>query len=671
MNKSEAKERIEKLRSVINHHRYQYHVLNQQELSDEALDSLKKELFDLELEFPELVTTDSPTQRVAGKPLEGFEKVSHPGRMISLNDAFSDEDLKNWRERLDNFLGKEYSEDYYCDLKMDGLAIELRYEDGLLVQASTRGDGLTGEDVTQNIRTVDAVPLKLRSEGREVPRTLLVRGEIFLTKNELGRINDELKKDGKKIYANPRNLAAGTIRQLDARIPAGRRLSFYAYSIVGEDGTYGSTFKTHEAEYKALNQWGIGTNPNGHTAKTLEEVIEFHHKWEEKKDKLDYEFDGVVISINNNETYRRAGVIGKSPRGAIAFKFSPRTSETVIDDIQVQVGRTGVLTPVAHLRPVSIGGTMVSRATLHNIDEIKRLGVKIGDTVIVGRAGDVIPDILNVIVDLRTGKEKDFHLPVQCPVCATPIKKEESQVASYCPNTDCPARQRETIYHFVSRNALNIDGVGPKIIDALMDAGLVQDYADLFSLKIEDLQNLDRFAEVSSKNVIEAIAKKKEIPLARFIYALGIMHVGEETGRALAQHFLTFEKLAQASEEELTAIEDVGPVVSSSITRWFQRPYHKNLLKKFKDLGVKIIPDKGKALGKLSGKTFVITGTLDSMSREEAGQKIRALGGKVGSSVSKETSYVLAGEDPGSKYDKAQELGIAVLNEKEFLEMIS
>ena len=671
MEKSEAKERIGKLKKTINHHRYLYHVLDKQEISDEALDSLKKELFDLEQEFPDLITPDSPTQRVAGESAEGFTKVTHPGRMISLNDAFSPQDLRDWRERLDNFLGQTYNGSYYCDLKMDGLAIELRYENGALMQASTRGNGLVGEDVTQNIRTVDAVPLRLRNDERKIPKTLLIRGEVFLTKKEFARINKEQVNKNEKIYANPRNFAAGTIRQLDPRITAGRKLSFYAYSIIGTDGTYGNDFKSHADEYKALNEWGIGTNPHGQVADTLEDVISFWKIWQEKRDKLDYEFDGIVVSINDNNTYRRAGVIGKSPRSAIAFKFSPKSAQTIIEDIQIQVGRTGVLTPGAHLKPISIGGTTVSRATLHNMDEIKRLNVKIGDTVVVGRAGDVIPDILQVLPVMRTGKEKYFYLPTKCPVCNTPIKKDPGQVASYCPNIDCPARQRITIYHFCSRNALNIDGVGPKIIDSLMDAGIIQDYADLFTLKIEDLQNLDRFAELSSANVIKAINDRRKVPLARFVYALGIMHVGEETARVLAQHFHTLNKIVEASEKELTAVEDVGPVVAHSIAEWFKRLYHRNILKKFEHAGLKIIADKGLVQGKFFGKTFVITGTLDSMSREEAGVKIRAFGGKVSSSVSKDTSYVLAGSEPGSKYDQAQKLGVKILDEKEFLKMLN
>ena len=665
MTKSETKERIEKLRSLIAHHQNLYHTLDAPEISDAVFDALVHELASLEKKFPDLAKPDSPTQRVGGQPLKQFQKVQHVSRMYSLNDAFSQEDVREWLGRLANLDVKNIPE-FYCDLKMDGLAVELKYVNGVFAQGSTRGDGLIGEDITQNIKTIEAIPLKLHLEAQPPSGEIYVRGEVFLTKKEFARINKEQEKKGGKLYANPRNTAAGSLRQLDPSITASRKLNFYAYDLIGID----NKVKTKQDKYQALNAWGVATNPNSKIVHSIEEIQKYRDYWEKERGQLDYELDGVVISINDNRLYERAGFVGKAPRGGIAYKFAPKEAQTIVEDIQVQVGRTGVLTPVAHLKPVSIGGTTVSRATLHNIDEIQRLGLKIGDTVMVGRAGDVIPDILQVLPVMRTGREKDFHLPIKCPICNTPIKKEAEQVASYCPNTDCPARQRETIYHFCSRNALNIDGVGPAIVDALMDAGLVQDYADLFSLKIEDLQNLDRFAEVSSANVIKAIANRKKVPLARFVYGLGIMHVGEETARVLAQHFRTLDKIISATEEELTAVEDVGPVVAQSITEWFKRPYHRNILKKFDKAGVKIIEDKGKIKGKLFGQTFVITGTLDSMSREEAGQKIRALGGKVSSSVSQETSAVIAGSDPGSKYDKAQKLGVKILNEKEFLEMI-
>lgn len=672
MNKKEAKERIGKLRKLIDRYRYEQHVLDALSISEDALDTLKKELFDVEQEYPELITPDSPTQRVAGKPLEGFTKVQHPGRMISLNDAFTEQDFLDFKERLENYLGRAYDGSFYCDIKMDGLAVELVYRDGLLMQASTRGDGLVGEEITQNVRTVDAVPLRLQDEDRPVPSVLIVRGEIFLTKTEFERINRELADKGEKTYANPRNLAAGTIRQLDPSVAAGRKLSFYAYSVVGEDGTYGSGFASHDAEYQALRQWGIGTNPYGRVATTVEEVFAFYHEWEGKRDDLNYEFDGTVISVNDNDIYRRAGVIGKSPRGAIAFKFSPRQAETIVEDIQVQVGRTGVLTPVAFLRPVSIGGTTVTRATLHNMDEIERLGVTIGDTVIVGRAGDVIPDIIKVLPELRTGKEKAFTMPSKCPVCGQPIRQAQGKVAFVCPNPDCPAKRREAIYHFISRGAMNMDGVGPQTIDALMDAGLIADPADLYSLTKEDVLNLDRFADVSAQNLIEAIQSRRSVPLSKFIYGLGIQHVGEETARVLAQHFHTLNGISGASEDELTQVSDVGPVVAKSIVEWFAKPYNHMMLEKFRKAGLDIQEVTGPAKGALSGKSFVVTGTLDSMSREEAEEKIRQRGGKVSGAVSKATDHVVAGADPGaSKITAAKKHGTKILDEDEFLGLLN
>ncbi|MEK7600376.1 MAG: NAD-dependent DNA ligase LigA [Patescibacteria group bacterium] len=667
---AEIRDRIAKLREAIDRHRYLYHVEDKQELSDEALDSLKKELFDFEQKYPELITSTSPTQRVAGKPLDGFIKVPHPGRMISLNDAFSETDMRAWLERLEHYLGRSYIDAFYCDLKMDGLAIELRYERGVLVLASTRGDGMVGEDVTQNVRTVDAVPLQLRSNARLVPETLLVRGELFLKKSEFERINKALQEAGEKPYANPRNLAAGTIRQLDPAIPAGRKLSFYAYSVVGPDGVYGGTFSTHADEYCALREWGIATNPHGRVARDFGDMVAFYHQWERKRDALDYEFDGTVISINNNTTYRDAGIVGKSPRGAIAFKFPPREAHTIIEDIRIQVGRTGVLTPVAHLRPVGIGGTVVTRATLHNIDEIARLDVRIGDTVVVGRAGDVIPDILRVLPEMRTGKEKVFSMPKKCPVCATTVVRADGQVAFYCPNDDCPAKQRERLYHFVSRHAFNIDGLGPKTIDQLVDSGLITNAADLFFLKEEDLRNLEGFAETASKNVIAAIQSRRTISLARFIFALGIPQVGEETARSLAVHFGDVQHVASADRQSLEAVPDVGPVVAASITEWFTKPYHAELLSTFGRGGVVIQKMDVPQAGKLSGKSFVVTGSLDSLSRDQAKERIRVLGGTVSESVSKKTSYVVVGDDPGSKAERATALGVPTLSEEEFLKLV-
>ncbi|MEK7138767.1 MAG: NAD-dependent DNA ligase LigA, partial [Patescibacteria group bacterium] len=523
MNKPDVKKRVEKLRKVINHHRHLYHVLDKQEISEEALDSLKKELFDLEQQFPDLVTPDSPTQRVGGKPLEKFQKVAHKSRMYSLNDAFSEDDIKAWIKRLEN-VGIKNINEFYCDLKMDGLAVELKYENGVFVQGSTRGDGLVGEDITQNLKTIEAIPLHLEAKlPSKIPWEVYIRGEVFLTRKEFERINKEQKNKGGKIYANPRNIAAGSLRQLDPKITASRKLNFYAYDVVG------SGFETKSEEYETLRKWGIGTNPHGKIVKSVKEINELRNKWEKEREKLNYEIDGIVISINSNRIFDNAGVVGKAPRGGMAYKFSPKEAETVIEDIIVQVGRTGTLTPVAKLRPVSIGGTTVSRATLHNLDEIKRLGVKIGDTVIVGRAGDVIPDVKKVMTEMRTGKEREFKMPKKCPVCGQPVRQAQGEVAFKCTNRDCPAIRREQIYHFVSRRAFDMVGVGPKLIDQLMDSGLIQDAADLYSLTKEDLLNLERFAEVSANKTVKSIHSRKKVPLARFIYALGIDHVGEET----------------------------------------------------------------------------------------------------------------------------------------------
>ncbi|HZZ99525.1 MAG TPA: NAD-dependent DNA ligase LigA, partial [Candidatus Paceibacterota bacterium] len=661
----------EKLRKLIEHHNYQYHVLDEPEISDEAFNALNRELLDLEKEFPDLVTPDSPTRRVGGQALKAFEKIEHVANgqaapMLSLNDAFSSEDLNDWLGRLEKNLGHEPKE-FYADLKMDGLAIELVYLNGVLDHASTRGDGRIGEDVTQNIRTIQAIPLRL--QGSDFPKELVVRGEVFLKKKEFLRINREQEKTGAKAYANPRNLVAGSVRQLDPKITASRKLNFYAYKIAGSGASYWRAYPSHLSEYQALQKWGLPTNPEGQVCRGKAEIEKFFQSIEKKREKLDYEIDGIVVSLNDSREYEEAGVIGKAPRGAVAYKFAPMESETVVENISVNVGRSGALTPVAFLRPVRIGGVTVSRATLHNLDEIKRLGVKIGDTVIVGRAGDVIPDVKKVLPELRTGKEKEFRMPAKCPVCGEKVEKVEGQVAYRCVNRDCPAIRREAIYHFVSRQALDMDGIGPKFIDQTMDAGLVSDAADLYSLTEKDLLNLDRFAEISAAKAIASIQSKKSVPLDRFIYALGIEHIGEETAHVLAHHFKTFDSFRRASAAELQAINDIGPVVSDSIVRWFSHDYHRKLLDKFKKAGLDVKPEKAGSQ-KLAGKTFVLTGTLEQMSREEAKALIRDQGGNVSSSVSKNTDYVVAGANPGSKYDDAQKLGVAVIDETKFLEII-
>ncbi len=672
MDKQEAKQRIDKLKKVINHHRYLYHVLDKQEISDAALDSLKKGLFDLEQKYPEFVTADSPTQRVGGKPLKEFKKFKHPEPMLSFNDAFDLNDTKEWEARFERLDKGARRSGYYCELKIDGLAIELVYKNGVLDVGSTRGDGLIGEEVTQNLKTIEAVPLKLQTTNYKLPATVVVRGEVFITRNDFERINKEQEKAGLKIYANPRNLAAGSIRQLDPAVTRSRKLDSYAYALKTDLGQ-----KTHEEEHLILKALGFKTNSHNKFCKDLKAVQEFRDYWEKEREKLNYEIDGIVVILNDNKTFNKIGVVGKAPRAAIAYKFSPKEAQTIVENIIVQVGRTGVLTPVAVLRPVNIGGVTVSRATLHNLDEIKRLGVKIGDTVIVGRAGDVIPDIISVIKELRTGPdtpssgEKEFRMPKKCPACREPVERFGDQVAYRCVNKNCPAIKREAIYHFVSKRAFDIDGVGPKIIDQLMEAGLIYDAADLFVLKKEDLLNLERFAETSAKNTIEAIQAKKKVSLDKFIYSLGIEHVGEETAFVLARKFRKLNKIKEASFDQLQSTPDVGPVVARSIRNWFEKSYNLKLLSKFKKAGIRVLEEKlTKESKKLKDKTFVLTGSLESMTRDEAKDRVRELGGDISASVSKETDYVVAGSEPGSKYTKAQKLGVKIIDEKEFVKII-
>jgi DNA ligase (NAD+) len=685
ISQKEAKERIERLKKIINHHRYLYHVLDRQEISEAALDSLKKELFDLEQKFPEFITPDSPTQRVGGKPLEKFAKVRHPLPMISLNDAFSQKDMEDWLERNSKLLEKEEIErlDYYCEPKLDGLAIELIYKDGILKTGSTRGDGIFGEDVTSNLKTIEAIPLKLRDinevcqelekeELKEIAENIkekglkevVVRGEVIVTKKEFEKVNREQEKKGLPTFANPRNMAAGSIRQLDPKITAQRKLDSNAYILITDFGQ-----KTHQEAHKILKALGFKTNNKYNKyCKNLTEVFEYHDFWQKNRGKLPFEIDGVVVTINRNEIFEKLGVVGKAPRGAIAFKFPLKQSETIVEDIKIQVGRTGSLTPVAILKPVEVGGVTISRATLHNEDEIKRLGVKIGDTVIVGRAGDVIPDIIKVLPELRTGKEKKFKMPKKCPVCGTKIIKPEGEVVSRCPNPKCPAKQRRYFYFFV--NAFNIIGLGPKIVDRLLDEGLISDPADLFLLKEGDLLPLERFAEKSAQNLVQAIQSKKRISLPNFIYALGIRNVGEETAQDLAEYFGSIEKLKKASLEELQKVMDIGPVVARSIYDWFREKKNLEFLEKIKKVGVEVFEEKKPKRQPLGGKTFVLTGALETMSREEAKEKIRLLGGEISESVSKKTDYVVVGKEPGSKLERAKKLGVKTINEPEFLKLI-
>jgi DNA ligase (NAD+) len=698
MDKEAAKQRIEKLRKEIDRYRYAYHVLDKSLISDAALDSLKKELFDLETEFPDLITPDSPTQRVAGKPLKEFTKVKHVERMTSFNDAFSEEDMRAWLDRLENYLKRKIAPSgrvapFYCELKIDGLAIELEYEDGIFMRGSTRGDGMIGEDVTQNLRTVEAIPLRLlereeaaknlRTAGLDpkkfqTPRHFIVRGEVFITKKVFAAVNRGQEKKNLKLYANPRNIAAGSIRQLDPNVTASRHLDSFQYDIVTDIGqTY------HEEEHLILKALGFKTNPNCRSAKDMQEIFAFRDHWAEPahREKLDYEIDGTVVIVNDNATFARADIIGKAPRGAMAYKFSPRDATTVVEDIVVQVGRTGALTPVAVMRPVNVGGITITHATLHNADEIERLGLKIGDTVIVSRAGDVIPQITKVLKEFRTGKETAFHLPIRCPVDGSKIVRDGA--ISRCSSPTCGAKHREFLYHFVSRGAFNIEGLGPKILDKFLDEGLISDAADIFTLAKGDVAALPRFGERSAENIVTETAEKKKVTLARFLYALGILHVGEETAITLARNFeflhigqsiaigeilKVFQKL---SLDDLQRAPDVGPKVAQSIYDWFREPRNVKFVERLAKSGVEIEAEPRRmSSGRLAGATFVLTGGLLSMSRAAAKEKIRELGGDASEAVSKKTDYLVAGTDPGSKYEKAKKLGVEILNEKEFLKLI-
>jgi DNA ligase (NAD+) len=684
MDKKQAQERIKKLVESLNRHDYLYHVLDKPEISDQAFDTLRNELAELEKRYPEFLSPNSPTQRIGGKPLDDFQKFKHPELMPSLNDCFSKEDVDDWQVRLDKISPEASSSGYFCELKIDGLAIELIYENGLLIIGATRGDGNVGEDVTQNLKTIQAIPLIMLSpdhisknidkeslghikknilEG--IRGKIIIRGEVFLSKKEFERVNRYQVEKGDKVYANPRNLAAGSVRQLDPSITRSRRLDSFAYALKTNLGQ-----KTHEEEHLILKALGFKINSHNKFCPSIEDVYRFRNYWEEHRNKLDYEIDGTVVILNNNKEFEKIGHVGRAPRAAIAYKFSPAEAQTITKDIVVQVGRTGTLTPVAILKSVKIGGVTVSRATLHNLDEIKRLGVKIGDTVIIGRAGDVIPDIKQVLKDLRTGKEKEFHMPSNCPVCGEKIIKLDDQVAYKCINKNCPAIRREGIYHFVSRKAFNMEGIGPKIIDQLLDAALIKNSADLFYLNKNDFLNLERFGEKSAQNAFDSIQSAKNINLHRFIYSLGIEHVGEETAFALTKKFNNLDELKNATVDELSRINDVGPVIAKSIHDWFQRDYNQKILSKIESAGVKISSEKNKPNQKLNGKTFVLTGTLETLSRDGASQKIRDLGGDVSSSVSQKTDYVVAGENPGSKYITAQKLGVKIISETEFLEIL-
>ncbi len=672
----EVVERLAKLRQTIEHHRYLYHVLDREEISAEALDSLKDELVKIEAQYPELVTPDSPSQRVAGEPLPEFKKVPHKVAQWSFADAFTEEDIVAFDERVKKMLrqalGKDVLPTYAVELKIDGLKVVLDYVDGLLITAATRGDGRIGEDVTANVKTIQSVPLRLK-ENIDV----IVEGEVWLGKKGLAKLNKERARAGEVVFANPRNAAAGSIRQLDSKIVAERELQTFIYDIARMEN---DTTETQIDELELLQKLGFKVNNHFKKCDTLAQVISFWKEWQKRAPKEDYLLDGVVVKVNEKKYQEILGFTGKSPRFAIAFKFPAEQVTTTVLDIKLQVGRTGVITPVAVLRPVSVAGSVVSRATLHNEDEIKRLDVRIGDTVILQKAGDVIPDIVSVVKEMRTGKEKVFEFPEFVAECGGDcrIERVPGQVAYRCVNKNSASQHRRKLYHFASKKAFDIDGLGPRIIDALLDENVISSFEDIFTLKKGDLIDMPRFAEKSVDNLLNAIEKARQVTLPRLIISLSIPQVGEETAHDLAKHFKSIAKLADASFADLEALNGVGPIVAQSVRDWFDDKNNKKILKNLLD-NVEVVADtlptvSGQLSGASSavaGKTFVLTGTLSSMDRDEAKEKIRALGGKVSSSVSANTDFVVAGENAGSKLDNAEKLGVKVIDEAEFNNMVS
>ena len=665
MTKSEAKLRALRLRDQIGDLRYRYHVLNDPKVTDEVTDSLMRELRELESDFPELRDPNSPTNRVSGKPLDKFEKVRHAIPMLSLNDVFSRAELGAWEERIKKFLPGD-NLDYFCELKLDGLAVSLIYENGGFMRGATRGDGQVGEDITQNLRTIESIPLKLRGD---FPSLVEVRGEAIMTKRVLTELNRVNQKENRPLFANTRNAAAGSLRQLDARLTAERKLEFFAWDIARATGM---VFETHAEKHAYLKKLGFQIDRHQRDAKNLAEAAEFIEKIGRIREGLPYGTDGVVVTVNRVDSWRELGVVGKAPRGTVAYKYPAEKATTTIKDIVISVGRTGVLTPVAIFEPTLVAGSTVGKATLHNLDQIERLDVRIGDTVVIQKAGDVIPEVVEALPKMRTGKERKFQMPGNCPVCEGKVEKREvmgaKTVAYFCSNSKCPAKNRRALQHFV--NVMEIYEVGPKILDRLQAEGLISDAADLFTLKKEDLSGLERFGEKSAENIVASIQSRRDIPLTKLVYALGILHVGEETAEDLARHFGSLEKLMAAGEEEVGTIENIGPVIARSIYDYFRQKENLKYIEKLKSNGLRVLAAEKKKAGKLTGKTFVLTGTMPGMARPDAKKIIKELGGSVSESVSKNTSYLIAGAEPGSKLEKARELGVIILNKEEFMRLI-
>jgi len=657
--------KTEALREKIRHHEYRYYVLDDPQITDAEFDKLMNELKKLEAEHPELITPDSPTQRVGGKPREGFVKVRHSSPMLSLDNAYSEEELRDWERRVHELSGRSDVE-YMCELKLDGMSLALHYSGGQLERGITRGDGSEGEDVTSNVRTVRSIPLsvakdKLKKAG--IPAEFEVRGEMLMPIAAFRRMNEEREKQGLSQFANPRNATAGTVRQLEPSITAQRRMDFFGYMLLKDGRTY---FDRQSKAMDALAAAGFKVNPNRKLAKSLEEVWAFIQSWEAKRDSLAYEIDGIVVKVDRTALQRELGFTGKAPRWAIAFKYAARGGITQIEDILVQVGRTGKLTPVAALKPVPIGGTTVSRATLHNMDEIERLGVKIGDWVEVERGGDVIPKVVKVVDDKEHPRgRKQFKMPEHCPVCSGNVVRTEGEVDHRCVNANCPAKLQGAILHFASRHVMDIDGLGEALVNQLTERGLVKNVADLYRLTKDDLLKLERMGDKSAENVLGEIEASKKLPLERVTYGLGIRFVGERTAQFLAEHFGSLDAVMKAGAEELEEVNEVGPRIAESIVEFFGDEHNRKLVGDLRKAGLTFTGKKKEKGTKLAGKTFVLTGTLVRHTRDEAKKMIEDAGGRVSGSVSKKTDYVVAGADAGSKLDKARELGVAVIGEEE------
>ncbi|AIE58817.1 NAD-dependent DNA ligase LigA [Bacillus methanolicus] len=662
-----VEKRIKDLQNLLNQYNYEYHVLDKPSVPDAEYDRLMLELVELESQFPQFKTPDSPTQRIGGEVLDTFKKVEHRTPMLSLSNAFNEQDLRDFDRRIRQIIGNDFS--YVCELKIDGLAVSLRYENGIFVQGATRGDGTTGEDITANLRTIRSIPLRLNE-----PVTIEVRGEAFMPRRSFEALNKVRKERGEEPFANPRNAAAGSLRQLDPRIAASRNLDIFLYGI-GDVGETGIT--SHSEGLDFLEKLGFKTNKERKTCANIDEVIEFVNSWVEKRQSLAYDIDGIVIKVDSLEQQRVLGTTAKSPRWAIAYKFPAEEVVTILKDIELSVGRTGVVTPTAILEPVRVAGTVVQRASLHNEDLIREKDIKIGDHVVVKKAGDIIPEVANVLADKRTGEEKDFHMPTHCPECESELVRLNGEVALRCINPKCPAQIREGLIHFVSRNAMNIEGLGEKVISQLFSANLVHDVADIYKLTREQLIGLERMGEKSVNNLLQAIEASKQNSLERLLFGLGIRHVGAKAAKTLAMEFGTMDRLASASREELTAINEIGEKMADSIVTFFEMEEVRELIQELKASGVNM-EYKGPAPvtrteseSFFSGKTIVLTGKLAQLTRNEAKERIEALGGNVAGSVSKKTDLVIAGEDAGSKLTKAEELGIEVWNEERLLEELT